>query len=151
MNKIIFVCTGNTCRSPMAEKLGQKIAHDRNIQVEIVSRGVSVSMQDPAHERAMCAMEVYELNLKNHNATQFTDIDCLGETLYLTMTLQHKSYLLQQFPQIKGKVFTIKEVVNEKGDIVDPYNKSQSIYDFCAQEIYSSLIKIFDMLQEEFK
>lgn len=151
MKKIIFVCTGNTCRSPMAEKLSQKIAMEKNLKLTIGSRGLSVSGIEHAHEHAIYAMKKYDLELFEHRATQISDADCSGDTLFLTMTLQHKRYLLQLYPAIEGNVFTLKEYAGIAGDVVDPYGSQQQIYDACAKELQTLILKIFDKLQEEHK
>lgn len=149
MDRMIFVCTGNTCRSPMAEELGKKIALENNIKLSILSRGIAVAIEETAHENAIRALALYDIDLTKHYAKQFTQEDCFGDTLYLTMTLQHKRYLLQLFPEIEGKVFTLKEYAGEQGDIVDPYNRPQHTYDLCAEELYVLLSKILTKLQEE--
>ncbi|PKM51572.1 MAG: hypothetical protein CVV02_06470 [Firmicutes bacterium HGW-Firmicutes-7] len=148
MKKIIFVCTGNTCRSPMAEKLGEKIAEEKGLKVDVLSRGISVIKPEPAHSNAIKALALYELNLTDHIAKNFNDIDANEDALVLTMTMKHKEYLLQLFPSLVGSVFGIKEYIGEVGDIVDPYGMQVDVYCDCAKQLRSIIIKIIDKLKE---
>ncbi|MBC7959368.1 MAG: low molecular weight protein arginine phosphatase [Vallitaleaceae bacterium] len=149
MKKIIFVCTGNTCRSPMAEKLGQMMAQEKKLKVLILSRGLSVSIEESAHERAIFAMKTYGLDLLTHRSTQFKNSDCSGKPLILAMTFQHKKALQKRYPEMNDNIFTLKEYAGESGDVSDPFGRSQAVYDQCAQEMSALLVKIFDKLQEE--
>lgn len=141
MEKIIFVCTGNTCRSPMAERICQKLAMERNLNIEIKSRGISVFPLEPAQEYANEALKKYGLNLEGHFSKQFADEDAQNNPLILTMTKQHKLYLLNHYPFLKDNVYGISEYINESGDVIDPYGKSQEAYNACAKQLYS-IIKI---------
>ncbi|MBC7958226.1 MAG: low molecular weight protein arginine phosphatase [Vallitaleaceae bacterium] len=149
MKKIIFVCTGNTCRSPMAEKLGQMMAQEKQLEILILSRGLSVSIEEGAHERAIIAMKAYGQDLLTHRSTQFRKSDCLGEPLILAMTLQHKKAIQTLYPEMKDNIFTLKEYAGESGDVHDPFGRPQVVYDQCAQEMSALLFRIFDKLQEE--
>ncbi len=135
----------------MAEKIGQQIAKEKNLNMTIHSRGIGVTRNEPAHEHAKHAIALYDMDLTKHVSTQFTQKDCSGDTLYLTMTLQHKKYLLQLYPEIEGKIFTLKEYASEQGDVMDPYNSPQPVYDLCAEELFVNITKIFDKIQEEIK
>lgn len=148
MKKIIFVCTGNTCRSPMAEKISQKIAKDRNLNYKIESRGLAVFEAEPANKYAINALETYGISLKNHLAKSFNIDDIERDTLILTMTQQHKKQLLSFYPNIKGSVYGITEFIGETGDIMDPFGKPLEAYNECARQLYKIITKIFDIIKE---
>lgn len=148
MKKIIFVCTGNTCRSPMAEKISQKIAEERNLNCQIESRGIAVFRQEPANDHAIHALISYGLDLKQHISRGFELEDALEDTLILTMTQQHKYQLLSYYPNIKNNTFNIYEYVGEKGDIDDPYGRPLEAYVKCANQLHQIITKVFDKLEE---
>lgn len=151
MNKIIFVCTGNTCRSPMAEKLGEKIVEEKGMQILFLSRGISVFIPEPANNNAIKAMKPYGVNLKQHISKNFDEIDAQESALILTMTMRHKAHLLKQFPNLEGNIFGIKEYVGETGDIVDPYGMELEEYHACATQLIGIITKIIDRLKEDSK
>lgn len=135
----------------MAEKLGEKVAGEKGYEAFFLSRGISVFMAEPAHQNAIKALELYDLNLKEHIAKSFDIIDAQGQVVILTMTMKHKTHLLQQFPSLKGSVFGIKEYVGEYGDIVDPYGMQLDEYYACAEQLCSIIHKIIDKLKEDSK
>ena len=131
--KIVFICTGNTCRSPLAEAIAKDIKPNYDIQ----SRGIS------AFEGTPISIQSMEIIMNNNlpvpgTAQQFSASD-LDADLILTMTESHKLILESQFNH--GNIHTLKEYVKgEKGDISDPYGRPQNIYQNTYEEL-SILIK----------
>lgn len=148
MKKIIFVCTGNTCRSPMAEKISQMIAKQRNLNFQIESRGISVFRPEPANFNAIKALEVYGLDLQYHVSRAFDLKDFKEDDLILTMTQQHKNLLLKYYPSTENSIFGINEFIGYKGDVEDPYGKPLEVYVDCAKQLHQIIIKVFDKLEE---
>ncbi|MCT4542028.1 MAG: low molecular weight protein arginine phosphatase [Vallitalea sp.] len=135
MKRIIFVCTGNTCRSPIAEALAIKSFSENNINIEVISRGILVSFPSPANEYTVDIVKNKYPNIKNHIAISFTEDEVDKDTLVLTMTESHKNYILVTYPNIKDNVATLKEYLDELGDVKDPYGCSKDVYMECANEI----------------
>jgi len=135
-NKVVFICTGNTCRSPMAEAILETYIQDKSIIVS--SRGLMVFGQNPANDSAIYVMKEHGIDIRQHLSKPF-DKDELGEnTLVLTMTLRHKTVVTQH--GFKGEVYSIKEFIGEQGDVNDPYGGDLDVYRTCANEL-SILIK----------
>ena len=135
-NKVVFICTGNTCRSPMAEAILETYIQDKSIIVS--SRGLMVFGQNPANDSAIYVMKEQGIDIRQHLSKPF-DKDELGEnTLVLTMTLRHKTVVTQH--GFKGEVYSIKEFIGEQGDVNDPYGGDLDVYRTCANEL-SILIK----------
>ena len=152
MRGIMFVCTGNICRSAMAHHYCQKRVYDLKRENEIVvsSCGTSALNGDKSTQAAITVMKKYDVDLTNHRATSMFDIDRENYDLILCMTEQHKYNLLAFFPKLKDKVFTLKEYVLGKDiknvDIDDPWGYGIEIYDACAKEIVYCVDKLLEMI-----
>lgn len=152
MRGIMFVCTGNICRSAMAHHYCQKRVYDLKRENEIVvsSCGTSALNGDKSTQAAITVMKKYDVDLTKHRATSMFDIDLENYDLILCMTEQHKYNLLAFFPKLKDKVFTLKEYVLGKDiknvDIDDPWGYGIEIYDACAKEIVYCVDKLLEMI-----
>lgn len=148
--KIMFICTGNICRSAMAHKLMEKKIKDNNIKdIEIYSCGVFASDGDLATYNAEEVMKEYNVDLKSHKATNIKNSKIEEMDLILCATTSHKNTVLQMYPNLKGKVYTMKEYVKEEKenlDIKDPWGYEMEIYRFCAGEIDKVLEKLIQKL-----
>ncbi|SHJ80291.1 protein-tyrosine phosphatase [Anaerobranca californiensis DSM 14826] len=103
--KILFVCTGNTCRSPMAEAY----IKDKIKDGYFLSAGTDAIDNLPASENAVMALKDLGIELKEHRSQRITKEKLAEVDLVLTMTLRHKIRLINQYPEFKDKIFTLKE------------------------------------------
>ncbi len=150
MKKIIFICTGNTCRSPMAQALAEKIFVHNTDELCFLSRGVSVFEEEDACAYAKQAVLRYEASLDAHVSKQITEDEVKEAFLLVTMTNRHKAYLIQRFPDYQNKICTLKFLSQgEHLDIEDPYGRSMDVYHACCDEIAHCLQNIFDFNQQE--
>lgn len=130
---ILFVCTGNTCRSPMAAAiLKSKQINNFNVQ----SAGIYAI---PYSEMSGYAKQVLdEANIEHqHQATQLSYKEIEWADLILTMTTVHRDSIIANFSAIEHKVFTLKEYVSitDSQDVVDPYGGNKMIYKVTFQEL----------------
>ncbi len=141
---ILFICTGNTCRSAMAAAMMDKIAVDRNLDIRIESAGLCAPDGRAASENAIRAARAYGADLSNHRAKTVTKELIDASDLILTMTSEHKRALE---PMASGKVFTLAEYVSRTDDVPDPYGESEEVYKKCADMIYALLVPLADKLE----
>ncbi|MDD4375296.1 MAG: low molecular weight protein arginine phosphatase [Clostridia bacterium] len=137
--RIIFVCTGNICRSPMAHHYLEKRLDKRDLgkQIIVESAGTHAYTGSKATEYAIKVMKKYDVDMTRHRATKIENIDINNVDYVFCMTENHKKYLENLYPQLKDKTFTLKEFIGEKEniDIQDPWGCDENTYEKTAKEI----------------
>lgn len=146
MMKILFVCTGNTCRSAMAAAMMADIAEKNDLDVLIDSAGVFAEIGEKATPEAIRAMERRGIDLTGHRTKPLTDELIDMADLILVMTSAHK-LLIEGMA--KGKAHTLLEYAGSEGDISDPYGGDDEEYEATASEIYDALVDIAEKLPVE--
>lgn len=152
MKKILFVCTGNTCRSPMAAALFNHMAalEPSGFEFTGVSAGLAAPCSAPASENAIFAVKEYPgCDLSAHRSRSVSHSDIKEAFLVLTMEPWHRQELLSRFPDAHQKVFTLKEYSHGvPGGIRDPYGGSLEEYTRCAQEIAQAIEGLIKKLKK---
>lgn len=135
----------------MAHKLMEKKIQDEGIQnIEIYSCGIFAEDGDGSTYNAIEAMKEYDVNLKEHRATNIRNSQIKEMDLILCATKSHKNSVLQMYKELEGKVYTIKEYIkpDEKDlDIKDPWGYDIDVYRFCASEIDKCLDELIKKLK----
>ncbi|MWP61512.1 low molecular weight protein arginine phosphatase [Gilliamella sp. Pas-s25] len=127
---VTFVCTGNTGRSPMAEAIASDYIKKHNFNIIVQSRGVNVDPKEVTPEDGtITVLKLRGIDISSHKATQLTKEDIDKSEYLLTMTQKHKDTILSEYPDAKGKVFTLAEFsTGKKEDLSDPYKKPLEAY-----------------------
>lgn len=135
-DKIIFVCSGNTCRSPMAEALLKHLAIENSDlgNIDICSRGLYVSGPDQLNPRAFIVLRNHDLSADGFKSLNLLDTDITENTLILTMTGEHATKIKYIYPGAYN-VYPIKNFVGLDGDVQDPYGGSLDVYEECFSEL----------------
>ena len=140
--KIMFVCTGNICRSAMAHWLLLKKIEDNQIKnIEVYSCGIYAENGDIPTYEAEKVMEEYGVDITKHRATNIMKSNIKEMDLILCATQSHKIAVLDIYPELKEKVFTMKEYVkynrenHDSIDIKDPWGYDIDTYRSCVGEI----------------
>lgn len=141
MTKLLFVCTGNTCRSAMAEGIMKYILKKRKRDdIQVYSAGLCAIPNGRVSDEAIEAVKIDGIDIENHRSTPITKDILDNADLIITMAKSHKDAILMKFPYMKGKVYMLKEYaygVNE--DILDPFGGDLEVYIRTKDEIRKAL------------
>lgn len=150
MRKVLFVCTGNTCRSPMAEGIFRKIAAEKDVRFEILSAGIFAREGMKASDEAVIAAAEKGINISDHVSQSVTHEILNDANLILTMTEGHKKLLLERAPEYKDKIFTLKEFNGKQNeiDIEDPFGQGLGAYRECIQELGSEINQLMITIED---
>lgn len=131
---IAFVCTGNTCRSPMAEGIFNQLAKDSNINVIAESFGVDTITGAPVSEKSVEACKEIGVDISNLTSTYVDDVNLEKYEAFYCMSQSHAGLLYEYYgvPAKKIKILGIS----------DPYGGNLMIYRYCREEIENSIKEI---------
>jgi protein-tyrosine phosphatase len=140
MPKILFVCTANICRSPMAAGLFQALLAQRSGdslegEWQVESAGTWASRGLPAARGAAEAMAQRGIDLADHRSKPVAEEDLRNVDLVLTMTAGQREGIVVEFPFAANRVHLLTEMSGRSYDVPDPYGGSQAQYDACAEEL----------------
>lgn len=131
---ILFVCTGNVCRSPMAavlfEARARRVGDDKHYAVS--SAGTWSLEGEPASSHAVTVMQRRGLSLQGHRARTITPEMMREASLVVVMTRYHQDSLSAEFPHSRPKIHLMSELVGQQYDIGDPYGGTLEEYEICA-------------------
>lgn len=147
---ILFVCTGNVCRSPIAEYLLKKKIKELNLPFRSASAGV---LQDGMIISANSSVLLLEagIDASDHLSRKLTEEMIRDSWLILSMEEKHKEFFAKNYPQYGRKVSTLLEFCGGEGDIEDPYQESIEKYKIAFKIIEENIDCLIEILKEEVK
>jgi protein-tyrosine-phosphatase len=149
--KILLVCSGNTCRSPMAEALLKQLLAERvpSETVGIRSAGIGTVAGMPASPHAVAAMKERGLDIGHHRSQPVTRELVAESDLVLTMTGYHREAIRHQWPEYAGKVFTLAEYVGRADEVPDPFGGSLAEYRCTAESLAELLAAVVQQMSQK--
>lgn len=139
MKKILLVCTGNTCRSSMAQGILTQILAKQGFsdQVQVASAGTHTVFGLPASPEAVRVLrEIWNLDLSRHQSTPLSSELVATTDLILTLSAEHRDYLLSLVPEVADKTFVLSDFAGAGGrGVSDPIGSGPDEYRRVAEEI----------------
>jgi protein-tyrosine-phosphatase len=151
-SKILFVCTANVCRSPMAEHLFAREIDKANlpIKVESHSAGLSAMDGDKASQNSLDACEEIGVDISSHKSSGITRADLQEASAIFCMTESHRALINMYFDLPEGyPIFLMREFVeNGSRELPDPYGQDIEVYRECRDRMLEAIPSLINWVEK---
>lgn len=142
--RILFVCTGNTCRSPMAGAYFKSLCEKSGrTDITVETAGTFAGEGEPASMQSVAVMKDYGIDLSTHKSSRLTKGKVDSADLIIVMTTSHRQHIGSMSPSALKKTRTLLEFTQTEGNISDPFGGSEEIYSDCFSEMKEALDNLF--------
>ena len=155
MTRVMFVCHGNICRSPMAEFIFKKLVDDRELSNEFLIKSSATSTEEiirgvgnPIYPPAARELERHSVPYTRRQATQLSSDDIDKYDLFVGMdsaNIRNMHRILGDGAE--GKIFKLMEFTSRGGDVADPWYSDR--FDIAYRDIYDGCYALLDKLESK--
>lgn len=142
--KLLFVCTGNSCRSVIAQKLCEKMAAARGLDVKAKSCGTAANPDFPTPADIGLVLGERGIKFMDRRPVPVSAGLASWADVILAMTTGHHEQLLNQYPEYKSKIKLFLEFAGGTGNVPDPIGQRVEIYRNCRDTIEKGLTTILE-------
>lgn len=147
MKSILFICTGNTCRSPMAEGLFRKLLGKRK-DIEVSSAGTSAMSGLSPSQFTVQLLRDEGVDISSYLSQPLTEELVQQATHIFVMSREHKRILRFLYPSSLNKVFLLREFESGSPDVPDPMGHNRETYKRCKDIIKGAIKRIFPLIDQ---
>lgn len=146
---ILVVCTANICRSPVGEALLRQQLHQASLaDWTVASAGTWAVRGNPASQFSALLLEERGLDIQGHRSQPVTAPLLARCDLVLCMETAHQAELRKTFPAHRAKIYTLRQMVAERGSVRDPYGGSRRQYERMVTELEQLIEAGFPRIQQ---
>ena len=149
---VVFVCTANVCRSPMAEKLfEQALAESKSKnKVKVFSAGISAMDGDQASENSIDACKEVGLDLRDHRSSALTRATIENASAIFCMTESHRALLNMYFEvPDRTSIFLMREFITDGSkELPDPFGQDIEVYRACRDRMKEAMPSLVEWVEK---
>lgn len=150
MTRILFVCTANVCRSPMAEAMFNVLAEDKGLSSRAESAGTAALVGSPMASNALVVLDEVGIYPEAHRARQVNRKLVADFELVLTMSRRQAAELRQLYETSPSYIRTLPTYASDnphEGNVSDPYGHPIATYRGCVRQLYTYVERLLDRLE----
>ena len=152
LKKVLFVCTANVCRSPMAEKLFARAVENSSLTQKIVSysAGLSAMDGDKASQNSMDACEEIGVDISDHRSAGLTRTSLEDASAIFCMTESHRALINMYFElPPRYPIFLMREFIEgESKELPDPYGQDIDVYRQCRDRMLEAMPSLINWVEK---
>lgn len=137
-HRLLFICTGNICRSPMAEGLARHLGAELGRPIEARSASTLGLVDRPADPHSVTVCRELGVDIQDHRSRPILAEDVAWADRILVMEGHHANHLHQHFPGHAAKVMLLGLLIG-RSEIADPIGRSERRFRACRDEIHAAL------------
>lgn len=149
MKNVLFICTGNTCRSPMAQAIFNDICAKRNLDMHAFSAGVATVDGLTAAKHAVDTMAQYGLDITSHRTRFLPSVNLSNYDLFVTMNYDQAT-LVESLGVPRDMIYVLHKTPTDKYDIevgiADPFGGDMAAYKKCVEDLKSAINELIEKL-----